>query len=309
MQQAAANPCRAEDTAPTVPVTVVIPAYGDCPHLPELVSRIFQGTRQPVEVIVSHSSVPDPSAFLSEADPRVRVLHQDERLWAGSARNRGARLATTEWIAFVDSDVMPACQWLETLFQQVSIDDRTFAVGSVGYASPGGYWGLCNWACEFSEQFPWLATRTQHGGASCNMIVSSSDFRAAGGFPTNLKCGEDTALFYRLRELGRRQVFASSARVDHHNLSGLARYMNHQYELGYHSAVVRQYFPLKGQLATRHAALALLLWVPRLMLVSYRLAAGGPAWWLRGIGLMPGILLGTWSWTAGFLKRVTGPRP
>ena len=179
-----------------------------------------------------------------------------------------------------------------------------FVVGSVGFATSGGYWGLCNWVCEFSEQAPWHRARGQSGGASCNMILRAADFREAGGFPEEYQPGEDTMLFMRLIELGRMQWFEPAAQVDHHNQYGLRAFARHQYRLGYHSALVRQRVALRGSLATRIWPLALGLWIPRLALFGKRILGGGPAWWLRGLGFAPGLVLGSWIWTTGFLKRV-----
>ena len=179
-----------------------------------------------------------------------------------------------------------------------------FVVGSVGYATAGGYWGLCNWLCEFSEQAPWHRARSQRGGASCNMILRAVDFHDAGGFPEDYQPGEDTMLFTRLIEMGRMQRFEPVARLDHHNQQGLRAFARHQYQLGYCSALVRQRVALRGSLATRIWPLTLILWVPRLALLGRRILSGGPAWWLRGLGFAPGLLLGSWIWTAGFLRRV-----
>jgi GT2 family glycosyltransferase len=233
----------------------------------------------------------------------LRVLHRPERLLGGGARNRGAAEATGEWIAFVDADVLPSTDWLERLLGMANRAPGRFVVGSVGYAVSGGYWGLANWISEFSEQAPWHPARRQRGGASCNMLLCAEDFRAAGGFPEAYQPGEDTMLFARLTEMGREQWFEPAARVDHYNQSGLRSFARHQYRLGYHGALIRQQVQLRGSLAAHVWPLALGIWIPRLALMARRLAAGGPGWWLRGLALAPGLMLGSWIWAAGFLRR------
>lgn len=284
-------------------ISVVIPAYGHCPHLPPLVQSILDGSRLPDEIIVSHTGPGDPTGTLP-ASELVRVLHQDERLLGGGARNRGAAVARGDWLVFVDADVRPRPDWLENLVGMAEAAPGRFVVGSVGYAVSGGYWGLCNWICEFSEQVPWHPARRQRGGASCNMILSAADFRAAGGFPEDYQPGEDTMLFSHLNALGREQWLVPAAQVDHYNQSGLRAFARHQYRLGYHSALVRQQVALRGSLAARVWPLALGLWIPRLGLFARRIAGGGPRWWVRGLALAPGLLLGSWIWTAGFIRRV-----
>jgi GT2 family glycosyltransferase len=286
-------------------VSVVIPAYGHCPHLPGLVRAVLAGTLTPLEVIVSHTGPGDPTGLI-EPSERLRVLHRSERLLGGGARNRGAAAARGAWLAFVDADVLPRADWLARLLEMAERGPGRFVVGSVGYAVSGGYWGLANWIGEFSEQAPWHPMRQQRGGASCNMLVRAEDFRAAGGFPEEYQPGEDTMLFARLTGMGRAQWFEPAARVDHYNQSGLRSFARHQYRLGYHGALIRQRVALRGSLAARVWPLALGIWIPRLGLMARRLAAGGPGWWLRGLALAPGLVLGSWIWAAGFLRRAYG---
>ena len=283
---------------------MIIPAYGHCPHLPELICALLAGDRQPDEIIVSHSGPDDPTAEIAEISKAVKVLHHSGRLLGGAARNRGAAIATGTWLAFIDADVRPRPDWLAALLAAAKDAPDRFVVGSIGYATSGGYWGLSNWHCEFSEMAPWLPARQQTGGASCNMIVKASDFQAAGGFPEDHQPAEDTMLFTRLIGLGRSQWFEPTARVDHHNQHGLRAFLRHQYRLGYHSALIRQQVPLRGSLATKFRFLAFLLWMPRLVLVSRRIVAGGPSYWLRWLVFAPALMLGMWSWTAGFVRRV-----
>lgn len=290
-------------------ISVIIPAYGHCPHLPDLLRALLSGARRPDEIIVSHSGPHDPTEEVAAISPAVRVLHSSARLLAGAARNQGTTAACGTWLAFVDADVKPRPQWLAALIISADCEPLRFVVGSVGYATSGGYWGLCNWICEFSEQAPWRPAGYQTGGASCNMIVRSSDFREAGGFPEDHQPGEDTLLFARLGDLGRRQWFDPEARVDHHNQPGLRHFARHQHRLGIHSALVRQQVPLRGSLATRIWPMVLVLWIPRIGLMAKRIAAGGPGWWLRGIALAPGLLLGSWIWSAGFLQQVLSGTP
>lgn len=284
--------------------SVVIPAYGHCPHLPALIRALLDGDEAPGQIIVSHSGSHDPAGEIARVSRAVTVLHEPGRLFAGAARNRGAAVARGEWLAFIDADVRPRPDWLRALLRAACLSPGRFVVGSIGYATSGGYWGICNWLCEFSEQAPWHAARRQTGGASCNMMVRAADFREAGGFPEDHQPAEDTMLFTRLIAIGREQWFEPAARVDHHNQTGLRPFARHQYRLGYHSALIRQRAALRGSLATRIWPLALGLWIPRLALLGGRIVAGGPAWWLRGLGLAPGLMLGSWFWTAGFVARV-----
>lgn len=283
-------------------VSIVIPAYATCPHLPDLLDALEGGTARPAEIIVSHSGPDDPTATLATSHPGVRVLHSTDRLLGGGARNRGAAVAQGDWLGFIDADVRPASNWLARIVG--SAHEGRFVVGSISTATSGGYWGMCNWLSEFSEQAPWHRARRQQGGASANMLVSAADFAAAGGFPEDHQPGEDTFLFGRLTAAGREQWFAPEACVFHHNNSGFRAFLRHQYRLGWNSALLRQRIETTGSIATRIWPLALCFWAIRLLRVALRGLAGGPAWWGRTVLYAPGLMIGALSWNAGFMRRI-----
>lgn len=289
-------------------ISVIVPVYGPCQHLEDLVRALLDGAVQPREIIIAHSGLDNPAERISRLWPSVVVIHQDERLFAGAARNRGAAVAKGELLAFIDADVHPEADWLSRLARAITHHKRRFVVGSVGCATGGGYWGRTNWICEFSELLPWRRGGIQMGGASCSMIVYRHDFHAAGGFTEIHQPGEDTILFLKLAELGLQHWFEPSAKVGHHNIPGFANLARHQYRLGYHSAVVRQKFSIRGSIATQFWPLATLLWLPRLCLVTMRVLEGGLKKFPLAVLHFPALFLSTCFWTAGFLTRVLQSR-
>lgn len=284
--------------------SVIIPAYGRCSHLPEVISALDRGSRRPDEIIVSHSGEHDPTHELAQNFPNVRVLHSPDRLFAGAARNRGVENSVGDWLVFLDSDVAPAPDWLNRLIGAASEGDDRFVVGSVGVAEPGGYWGMSNWICEFSEMAPWRKSGPQTGGASCNMIVDRDAFVAAGGFDGAVRAAEDTLLFAALRANGLEHWFEPSAEAAHFNIAGFRRFVRHQRMMGFHSATVRKQAPLRGAMATRIKPLSFIIWAPRLRLILGRILAGPMGWKFASIGFLPGLLIGMAAWTAGFVAAV-----
>ncbi len=283
-------------------ISVVIPAYGPTPHLAGILEALLSGTLAPREIIVSHSGSDDPSAWLAEHFPDVTALHSPHRLFAGAARNRGAAHATSEVLAFCDSDVLPRADWLERLSAALDRNQHRFVVGAVEMARTGGYWGTANWLCEFSEMGPWRKGGVQTGGASCNMAVRRSDFERVGGFDESMTPGEDTILFHSLREAGLQQWFEPSALVGHYNHAGFAAFAHHQRRLGEQFAKVRSMHPLKGDAVVRHPSLAALIWAPKLGLVAGRMMEGGTREWGRLVTYGPALLAGSLILAGGTYK-------
>lgn len=278
-------------------IAVIIPAYGPSPHLRAVLDGIRAQSRGPDAVYVSHSGSHDPSEWIARDYPEVNALHSDERLFAGAARNRAARLCDQEFLAFTDCDTVPDPDWLKHAISTLDQHPDAFAVGSVGVAYSGGYWGMTTWLCEFSEQAPWRPGGFQSGGASCNMAVRAADLRAAGYFPEEFRAGQDTMLFYRLREAGRSQRFAPEMSVSHFNIAGLGHMSRHLLNQGRHFAKVRRSSDLPGGVAVRFWPMAPLLGLAKAWRVFGRLVGNSQVG--TAIYYGPGIVMGLAIWTVG----------
>ncbi|MDN3645901.1 glycosyltransferase family A protein [Pontixanthobacter aestiaquae] len=278
-------------------ISIVIPAYGPTPFLRAVLDGLRAGTQQPEAIYVSHSGSEDPTDWLKEEFPEVTALHSEERLFAGAARNRAAKLVRTDAIAFCDCDTVPATDWVEQAAISLSANDNAFIVGSIGIAQPGGYWGMSVWHCEFSEQAPWRPFGEQRGGASCNLAVRTRDLETVGYFPENFRAGQDTMLFHLLRGSGKRQIFQPKMQVGHFNLDGFPHFSKHLLNQGRHFAKVRMTADMPGHRAVRFWPLSPLLGVAKCGLILKRILSGGQ--FMTAIRYLPGIVAGTAIWTAG----------
>ena len=94
-------------------VSVVTPTYGRGHHMQRLYTAFEAQTWENKELIVLDDS-PEASPFMQNlSDPRVRYLHDPERMSVGEKRNRLAELATGELIAHFDDDDYYAPRYLE----------------------------------------------------------------------------------------------------------------------------------------------------------------------------------------------------
>ena len=89
-----------------VPTTlIVIPTYNRLRFLTEALASVFGQSRRPDEIIVVDDGSNDGTAeaMARLTDQGVRYVRQ-QNAGPSAARNRGMREATSEWIAFLDSD-------------------------------------------------------------------------------------------------------------------------------------------------------------------------------------------------------------
>lgn len=88
-------------------VSVIVPVYGVEPYLEECIESILNQTYGMLEVILVDDGSPDGCGAICDRygllDPRIVVVHQ-KNAGAAAARNTGLRLASGEYITFVDGD-------------------------------------------------------------------------------------------------------------------------------------------------------------------------------------------------------------
>lgn len=282
-------------------ITVVIPAYEYCPFLPSIIQRLLEQTTLPKSIIVVHTGPHDPTEPIGTLSTSVQVIHQNERLLAGAARNIGIARSQTEWVAFLDADVMPDKNWCGEIVEAVNDNAGQVFCGALGVERSGGYWGLCLWYIEFGSVHPYMPSRRMENAPSANMFARRELLQDCGGFPEHYQPGEDAALQLTMRDRGFPLHFVADALAFHHNLPGFAHYQNHLKKLGSFSAYVRKKQNLRGSFAARNPLAAIALLPARFAQISYRVFRYGVGSRKQYLSLVPGILIGLLLWNIGFL--------
>ncbi|MEY9849337.1 CDP-glycerol glycerophosphotransferase (TagB/SpsB family)/glycosyltransferase involved in cell wall biosynthesis [Streptacidiphilus sp. BW17] len=89
-------------------ISIIVPAYQVQAYLGECLESVLGQSFTDFEVIAVDDCSPDGSGEIldgfARADDRVRVVHLDENVGLGRARNAGMELATGEYLFFLDSD-------------------------------------------------------------------------------------------------------------------------------------------------------------------------------------------------------------
>lgn len=98
-----------KDFGGAVPLlSVVVPTYGVAGYLRECLDSIVSQSFADVEIIAiddcSPDSCPDILDSYASHDARIRVIHLEENIGLGPARNLGLDEATGDYVWFVDSD-------------------------------------------------------------------------------------------------------------------------------------------------------------------------------------------------------------
>ncbi|CAA0124414.1 putative glycosyltransferase EpsJ [BD1-7 clade bacterium] len=89
-------------------VSVVIPVYNTEQYLIKCLDSVVQQTLQHIEIIVVVDASPDNALALvssyADNDQRIQIVHKTVNEGLAAARSSGLRIATAEYVIFLDSD-------------------------------------------------------------------------------------------------------------------------------------------------------------------------------------------------------------
>ena len=104
------------NSLPKPEVTIVIVPRERFSLTPSCVETIYQHTKEPFQLIVIDANSPEPVAGdlrrWEASHSNCRVIRGDKFLYPYEARNLVLEHLTTDWIAFVDSDIVVGPSWM-----------------------------------------------------------------------------------------------------------------------------------------------------------------------------------------------------
>ncbi|WNC70186.1 glycosyltransferase [Thalassotalea nanhaiensis] len=189
-------------------ITVVIPLYNKAQHILKTLNSVYQQQNPAYEVVVVNDGSTDNSlevvkTFKTEKNLENLIIIDQDNAGVSAARNEGALLANSPFIAFLDADDL----WLPLYLTKIT---------SMIHQSPFADIFACKYQCKLGENnYKDAKIRLNHhqhiDGILVNyfecasqgdlpFIVSSSvikrsSFKKFGMFPLNEPMGEDQALF------------------------------------------------------------------------------------------------------------------
>lgn len=198
-------------------VTVVIPVLDNAIGLKRLVGAL-RGMR--VVVVDDGSSEAVQASDFAGLHCDVRVLRHAVSKGPAAARNAGLAVCETDFVAFLDSDVVPRRGWLEALLGH-------FCDPAVALVAPRIV-GLCepqNMVARYEavrssldlglREAPVVPYGTVSYVPSAAIICRRSALNEVGGFDETLRSGEDVDLCWRFIEAEARLRYEPIALVGH----------------------------------------------------------------------------------------------
>jgi glycosyltransferase involved in cell wall biosynthesis len=183
-------------------ISVIIAAYNAGRTISHSLQSIFSQTTPVSEVIVVDDGSSDDTAEVVKGFPGVRYICQENR-GPANARNNGVKVASGDFVAFLDSDdywepchidrltgvlkLNPDLRWAASAYRKHLIEggDKTVCLKDQYYI-PG-----------FRTDY-FTATPRLHFLSVISTIVRRDLFLSAGGFAERYSRGEDLSLWLRL---------------------------------------------------------------------------------------------------------------
>ncbi len=207
-----------------IQISVVIPVRNRAEQIRQAVRGVlagdFCGERH--ELIVVDNDSTDETAQAAAAEG-ARVIHEPQPNRC-RARNAGAQAAGGRWLAFIDSDCVPAAGWLGALEAatreaETGHPRRALIAGGIDAAEPSGpveaYIDRRRWLDQ--EKFLTPGRRfSPPFAATANLAVRREVYLELGGLDPGLaRAGEDADFCWRAAEAGWELHHAPEARVIH----------------------------------------------------------------------------------------------
>ena len=116
-----------------VKVSVIVPVYNTEKYLQKCLNSLINQTLKDIEIICINDGSTDNSEniirMFAKEDSRIKLINQENKK-QGAARNAGMKIATGEYIGFVDSDDYVDLNYFERLYQTAKNNDSDIALAT-----------------------------------------------------------------------------------------------------------------------------------------------------------------------------------
>ena len=183
-------------------ISIIIPAFNEEKLLPATLGSIHRASEAfhtlgwTTELIVCDNNSTDRTAELARASGAVVVFEPMNQI--ARARNTGARVATGDWLVFVDADSAPTPELFADVAEQIQ-SGRCLAGGAV-VKLEGHYLVAARGVALWN-----LISRALRYVAGSFIFCETRAFREVGGFNEDLFASEEINLSRKLKKLARRQ--------------------------------------------------------------------------------------------------------
>ncbi len=219
-------------------ISILIPTYNRAVMLKKTlqsISRIDSLTSHDAEVIVVDNNSPDNTLKtvqqLAKAYPVPLRCVRETTQGLNFGRNRGAKEAHGEHLAYLDDDIQVEATWLNSYCEAVNEFDADCVVGPVtpsfmkpppSYLTERVIASLSSLYSRHGDEVFLIPAESSHQVPGCNFAVRREAIETLKGFHpkldrsgTAMLAGGDTEFGLRLRKSGKRVVYHPGCGIQH----------------------------------------------------------------------------------------------
>lgn len=185
-------------------ISVIIPTYNRADIVIDAINTILNQTYQNFEIIIiDDGSTDNTKQVIKEInDPRIRYIYQENSGRPSCARNKGIKIATGEYIAFLDSDDLWHHQMLEKNINALNSNNNIgFVTNWSSYRTFQGeeiFKKIC-YAKNRHDYMSYLLLSPDKAYAGpSTILVKKECFEKVGCFDEEMTFCEDWDMFFRI---------------------------------------------------------------------------------------------------------------
>jgi len=195
-------------------ITVIIPTYKDWKRLAlclEALGRQTVGPNNLQVLVVDNDPQGEPANI---AVPAFARIVKERKPGSYAARNRALSLAEGRYLAFTDSDCIPADDWLENALAILERQPGVRVTGPVSIFRTEATSYLA-FLYEFHTAFRQEDNARKGVCVTANLVVARETFDKVGIFNDNLMSGGDFEWNKRAQDLGIALMYAPGVLINH----------------------------------------------------------------------------------------------
>ncbi len=290
--------------------TIIIPTYNSHKTLgftiEGLQNQSFYNSIEKI-IIVDSSDNEESLKQLDEfkKNSKITVLTSGVRVMPAIQRNIGVKYANTDLLCFIDSDAVPAGNWVETIIKNY---DSGIKVGGGSYRIPefqkSKKIAKAQYYLEFNEYIDSGKPRKKKFLPFCNLFCDKSLFQKVGGIPV-IRASEDTLFGLEVSKY-EQIMFIPDISVSHIFREEKQHYFNNQVLLGKYIYIYRRstYDNIYYQNILAYFFFPFFLSLKMIRILNRVFTSGSKniIGFLSSIGLFTS---GLYFWSKGFLKGIS----
>lgn len=198
-----------------LPVTLYVPFYNASRTIEKVIKGILELEPKPERVILINDGSKEELPFRNDKYP-IEIIRHPVNQGLARARNTALNNCLSEYIASLDSDVIPEKNWLGILFSKIDKSDKI--AGSGGYLKEVNLESMADrWRAKHRMQH-WGNCEILNPGflAGANTLFKTSVLKKIGGYNEELRTNsEDVDISRRIMKEGFDLIYTPDAEALH----------------------------------------------------------------------------------------------